>query len=94
MAKKMLKFKINSNIQIGLDIGGSLTKMAIFLSKSFHIKKSEFLKEFECNDHLELDDNHLFIKLFQTNKFNPETIEFIKSNFILLKFKNLTIYLL
>lgn len=79
LAKKILKFKSNTNIQIGLDIGGTLTKMAIYLSKTMPYKKNEFFKEFECNDHIELDNDHLFIKQFQTNKFNPEAIEFLKS---------------
>lgn len=79
IAKKILKFKTNNNIQIGLDIGGTLTKMAIYLSKSMAYKKNEFLKDFDCNDHIELDHDHLFIKQFQTNKFNPEAIDFLKS---------------
>jgi len=81
IAKKILKFKTNANIQIGLDIGGTLTKMAIYLSKSIPYKKTEFFQDFECNDHIELDHDHLFIKQFQTNKFNPEAIEFLISNF-------------
>ncbi len=84
MAKKLLKFKYNTNIQIGLDIGGSLTKMAIYLSKSMNLKKNEFFNDFDCVDHIEFDENHLFIKLFQTNKFNPDAIDFLKSIYYVL----------
>jgi len=79
IAKKILKFKTNSNMRIGLDIGGTLTKIAIYLSKSIPYKRNEFIKDFECNDHIELDNDHLFIKQFQTNRFNPEAIDFLKS---------------
>ncbi len=79
MAKKILKFKTNTNIQIGLDIGGTLTKMAIYLSKSIPCNRKAFQQDFECNDHIELDHDHLFIKQFHTNKFNPEAIDFLTS---------------
>jgi len=86
IAKKILKFKSNTNIQIGLDIGGTLTKIAIYLSKSIILQPSEFFREFECYDHIEFDNDHLFIKLFQTSKFNPEVIEFLKSRVFLFKY--------
>lgn len=84
--KRLLKFKYNNTIQIGVDIGGTLTKMAVFLSKSHPIKKKDFFDDFGFSDHIELDDNHLFIKLFHTNKFNPEAIDFIKSKIIIILF--------
>lgn len=80
IAKKIYKLKKNKNIQVGLDIGGTLTKIAIYISKSIPYNKNEFVKDFNCNEHLEFDNDHLFIKHFQTNKFNIEAIDLLKSN--------------
>ena len=77
MAKKFSKLA-NNHVQIGMDIGGTLTKMSIRLSKS-NLGKTEFLREFDSLERIELEDNLLFMKLFPTNKFNPEAIDFMKS---------------
>lgn len=77
MSKKFAKLATNQ-IQVGLDIGGTLTKMSLRLSKSFN-EKNEIYKEFDSLERIEIDDNLLFIKLFQTNKFNPEAIDFLQS---------------
>ena len=80
MVKNFLKLA-NNQVQIGLDIGGTLTKMSICLSKS-NLEKNEFL-EFDSLERIELEDNILFIKLFPTNKFDPDAIDFLKSKNIL-----------
>ncbi len=77
MSKKFMKLASNQ-IQVGLDIGGTLTKMSLRLSK-FHKEKNDFFKELNSLECIEIDDYLLYIKLFQTNKFNPDAIEFLKS---------------
>ena len=77
MSKNFLKLAQNQ-VQIGLDIGGTLTKMSIRLSK-FHSVKNDFIKEFDSLEKFELEDYFLYIKLFQTNKFNPDAVDFLQS---------------
>ena len=71
------KFNI---LQIGMDIGGSLTKIAIVLQK----EKSDLRKlfsEFGNLEEVELNDHYIYIINFSTSKFRTETIPFLKSNF-------------
>jgi pantothenate kinase len=84
MSKKFIKLASNQ-IQIGLDIGGTLTKMSLRLSK-FNKEKNDFYKEFDSLECIEIDDYLLYIKLFQTNKFNTDAIEFLRSKIFLNKF--------
>ncbi len=84
-AKNMLKIKNSSLVKVGLDIGGSLTKVSVALSKeSDAIPIREiFLKEFQFAEEIELDDNYLYIKLMLTHMFKTEIVEFLKSKLYL-----------
>lgn len=78
--KHILKLINNAGIKVGLDIGGSLTKLSVALHKesgSFELRK-KFKSEFDFIDEIELNENYLFIKNFQTAKFKTDTIEFLK----------------
>lgn len=78
---KSLKI-INHNIlKIGLDIGGSLTKLSVALNKkeANDITRKKFLDEYGFFEEIELEENFLYIKNFQTNKFNSETLNFLHS---------------
>ena len=77
--KNFLKIKNIQNIKVGLDIGGSLTKLAVAVHKEMtdggirtKLKKFDFIEE------IELEENYLFIKHFSTNKFKTETLQFLK----------------
>ena len=78
--KGMLKFLDFNKIKVGLDIGGSLTKLAVALNKeeSNKVIRNRFNNEFDFLEEIELEENFLYIKNFQTNKFKTDTVSFLK----------------
>ncbi len=78
--KNILKIINKGTIKVGLDIGGSLTKLAVALHKESEINsiRSKFKSEFEFMEEIELDENYLYIKNFQTSKFKTETVDFLR----------------
>ena len=81
--KNLLKFKNSKSINIGLDIGGSLTKVAIYFNKTNYELYNVLKNEYDFVDEVEFEDNFLYIKNFQTSKFASETIDFLKSIIII-----------
>jgi len=85
--KTLLKISNRNFIKIGMDIGGSLTKIVVALSNANPADpaydKLNFRKNlqnnFEFLEELEIEDNYLFIRLFNTNNFNTEILDFLKS---------------
>jgi type II pantothenate kinase len=78
--RKSLKI-INGNLlKIGLDIGGSLTKLSVILHKesASDIIRNKFLKDYGFFEEIDLEENFLYIKNFPTSKFNSDTINFLK----------------
>ena len=78
--KGMLKFLDFNKIKVGLDIGGSLTKLAVALNKeeSNKVIRNRFNNEFDFLEEIELEENFLYIKNFQTNKLKTDTVSFLK----------------
>jgi hypothetical protein len=78
--KHNLKIKNTSLIEVGLDIGGSLTKIAVSVKKEIDMEILKRLKnEIEFMDHLELEQNIIFFILLQTANFVSEGIDLLKS---------------
>lgn len=79
--KSFLKIKNSSLVKVGLDIGGTLTKVSVALSKENSGLKirDAFHKEFQFLEEIELDDNYLFIKLIPTLDFSLEIVKFMNS---------------
>lgn len=81
--RPFLKIKNSNLVKIGLDIGGSLTKLAVALSKDNSVDsdlRQKFHKDLEFLEEIELEENYLYIRLFQTNKFSVDFVDFLKSN--------------
>ena len=80
-------FTINNSglLKIGLDIGGSLTNIAVALAKreEYESIRNQFKLKFSFLEEIEIEDNFLYIGLFQTNKFNIDIIEFLNSILII-----------
>jgi pantothenate kinase len=70
------QFKNHNSIRVGLDIGGTLTKLSITIKKENEL--SDFLTKFDFFEKIELDKHFLYIKLLQTNRFDVEVIECLK----------------
>jgi hypothetical protein len=77
-----LKFKNTNKITLGLDIGGTLTKLSVTLLKELNTT-NEFLTKYGFTEELELDEHFLYIKLLQTNKFEEEGIPLFKSRYLI-----------
>ena len=78
--RKSLKI-INSNLlKIGLDIGGSLTKLSVALHKNSvtDMMRTKLLNDYGFFEEIDVEENFLYIKNFQTNKFNSDTMNFLK----------------
>jgi hypothetical protein len=74
-----LNFKNNHNVIVGLDIGGSLTKLSIMINKSLNSQEGGFLTKYEFLEEIDLENNFLYIKLILTSNFNTEGISLLKS---------------
>jgi hypothetical protein len=72
-----LEFKNNKDIVLGLDIGGSLTKLAVIVKKEKI--GSDFLTKYEFIEEVVLNGYILYIRLLQTNSFETEAIPLLKS---------------
>lgn len=75
--KKTLEFKSLAPLSIGLDIGGTLTKISVLISKN--IKKSNFDTEYDFKESIQLSEFCLYMKLVQTDLFKTEGLTFLKS---------------
>jgi hypothetical protein len=71
-----IAFKNLKDIRIGLDIGGTLTKLTVIVKKEKH--DPDFLNKYEFMEEIELDEHFLYIKLLQTIQFKIEVIECLK----------------
>ncbi len=74
-----LKIKNDNLIEVGLDIGGSLTKIAVSVSKEYPQLVNKLKEELEFSEQIELDKNIILFKLIQTVKFDPEGRDLLKS---------------
>jgi hypothetical protein len=74
---KTLQFKTSSPLSIGLDIGGTLTKISVLIDKD--IITNNFCTDYDFKDNLELPQQYLYFKYFQTASFISEGINFLKS---------------
>ena len=80
-----LRIKNDNIIEVGLDIGGSLTKVAVSVSKEFPDLVSKLKEELEFSEQIELDKNTILFKLIQTVKFDSEGRDLLKSKIFLIK---------
>jgi hypothetical protein len=74
---KTLQFKTSSPLSIGLDIGGTLTKITILVIKE--CLNNNFNIEYDFQESLELPQHYLFFKYIQTAAFKSEGINLLKS---------------
>ena len=74
---KTLQFKTSSPLSIGLDIGGTLTKISVLINKE--IITNNFGTDYDIKESLELPQHYLYFKYFQTTAFKSEGINFLKS---------------
>lgn len=79
LSKKILRMKNINLFEIGLDIGGSLSKVAICLNNKNIDIRNNVKKNYDYVEEVELDDKYLFIKFFQTSKFQLDGISFLRS---------------
>ncbi len=77
MNNKLLEFKSIAPLSIGVDIGGTLTKISVLISKD--VIKPNFNTEYDFKESLELPQHYLYLKLIQTDSFKTEGIDFLKS---------------
>lgn len=82
-----LKLRNFNGFHVGLDIGGSLTKVAIALNKENVNLNNKILNNFEFSDNFNIEDKTFFIKMYKTSKFQSETLPFLKSKLFIFKFK-------
>ncbi len=75
--KKSLEFKTLAPLTIGLDIGGTLTKISVLINKK--LRKSNFETEYDFKDSLELNEQYLYFTYIQTAAFKIEGINLLKS---------------
>lgn len=74
-----LKIKNSIPIEVGLDIGGSLTKMAVSIKKKFPDLVSSLKQNIEFLDEIQMEENIILIKLIQTVNFSSEGRDLLKS---------------
>jgi tartrate dehydratase alpha subunit/fumarate hydratase class I-like protein len=74
-----LKIKNCNPIEVGLDIGGSLTKMAVSIKKEYSEIIVKLKEEIEFLDEIQMEENIILIKLMQTINFSSEGRDFLKS---------------
>jgi hypothetical protein len=74
---KSLEFKSIAPLSIGVDIGGTLTKISLLINKN--VIKKNFNSEYDFIEPFELEQHYLYLKLIQTDSFKTEGIEFLKS---------------
>jgi activator of 2-hydroxyglutaryl-CoA dehydratase len=75
--KKSLVFKTEAPLSIGLDIGGTLTKISLIINKK--LVKSNFAIEYDFIESLELNEQYLYLKNIQTGTFENEGINLLRS---------------
>lgn len=82
--RNKLEFRDSDEMHIGIDIGGSLTKIAIIIKKENLIKAVIDMIKLSYHDYEEiyLDNNYLLIIHFLTNNFYSEILTFLKSNIL------------
>jgi len=80
-----LRIKNDNIIEVGLDIGGSLTKIAISISKEYPELVNKLKEELEFSEQIELEKNMILFKLIQTVKFDSEGRDLLKSKIFLFK---------
>jgi hypothetical protein len=78
-----LKIKNGNPIEVGLDIGGSLTKMAVSVRKECSDLVTRLKEDIEFFDQIDLKENIILIKLFQTINFSSEGIDLLSSKIII-----------
>lgn len=78
-----LRLRNINSLQIGLDIGGSLTKIAIASNSQNTNMNNNFTNNFDFIDKFNIDDKTFFIKMYKTAKFQTEALPFLKSKFII-----------
>ena len=76
-----LKINNGNTIEVGLDIGGSLTIFAISIKKDDLCQEliSKLKEEIEFSDQIELKENIIFMILMQTHNFRTEGKDLLKS---------------
>jgi hypothetical protein len=76
-----LKIKNSNSVEVGLDIGGSLTKFAISIKKDDLCQEliNKLKEGIEFLDEIELKDNIILMILMQTINFATEGKDLLKS---------------
>lgn len=72
---------LNSNIKVGMDIGGTLTKIAIMIDKNDDVL-CNYLKEnlFDKSEEIKIEGHYIYLKRFLSANFNSEAIPFLQRN--------------
>lgn len=75
--ENLIELECFENILVGIDIGGTLVKLSVAVTKN--IEKDTYLmliqREFE---EIVLENNNLYIKKYYTSQFQSDVIEFLK----------------
>lgn len=75
--EKISKLESFEEILVGLDIGGSLVKLSVAVTKNIDKEIYGLLVEREFEE-IVLEENNLYIKKFHTSQFPFEVIDFLK----------------
>ena len=72
MIKNTLKIKQEDSMMIGLDIGGTLTKLAVIVKKDSisSTQRNQILMDFDFLEEIEIEDNYLYIKKYLMDYLN------------------------
>ena len=74
--EKVIKLEDFNNLLVGIDIGGTLTKLSIAVKKNIDKESILLLKDKEFEE-INLEENILFIKKYHTSCIQTDVMEFL-----------------
>jgi pantothenate kinase len=77
LTENLIKLESFENILVGIDIGGTLVKLSVAVTKNIDKETYLLLIEGEFEE-IFLENNNLYIKQFSTLQFTSEVIYFLK----------------
>lgn len=77
LKENTIQLETFNEILVGIDIGGSLVKLAVAVTENIERELYVLLLEREFEE-IVLENNNLYIKKFHTSQFTTEVIKFLK----------------